>query len=39
VNGIDVIVTGISDVAATLTVKRLEFLKAFSPNLKRVAML
>ena len=33
------IITGISDVAATLTVKRLEFLKAFSPNLKRVAML
>ncbi len=32
-------ITGISDVAATLTVKRLEFLKAFSPNLKRVAML
>jgi putative ABC transport system substrate-binding protein len=32
-------VTGISDVAATLTVKRLEFLKAFSPQLKRVAML
>ncbi len=33
------IITGISDVAGTLTVKRLEFLKAFSPNLKRVAML
>jgi putative ABC transport system substrate-binding protein len=33
------LVTGISDDAATLTVKRLEFLKAFSPNLKRVAML
>jgi putative ABC transport system substrate-binding protein len=33
------VVTGISDIAATLTVKRLEFLKAFSPNLKRVAML
>jgi putative ABC transport system substrate-binding protein len=32
-------VTGISDIAATLTVKRLEFLKALSPNLKRVAML
>ncbi len=30
---------GVSDIAATLTVKRLEFLKAFSPNLKRVAML
>jgi putative ABC transport system substrate-binding protein len=33
------VVTGISDIAATLTVKRLEFLKAFSPQLKRVAML
>jgi putative tryptophan/tyrosine transport system substrate-binding protein len=33
------VVTGISDDAATLTVKRLDFLKAFSPNLKRVAML
>lgn len=33
------VVTGISDIAATLTVKRLEILKAFSPNLKRVAML
>jgi putative tryptophan/tyrosine transport system substrate-binding protein len=33
------VVTGISDVAATLTVKRLEFLKALSPQLKRVAML
>ncbi len=33
------IITGISDDAATLTAKRLEFLKAFSPNLKRVAML
>ena len=33
------VVTGISDVAATLTVKRLELLKAFSPGLKRVAML
>ena len=32
-------ITGISDVAATLTVKRLEFLKAFSPKLKSVAML
>jgi putative ABC transport system substrate-binding protein len=33
------VVTGISDIAATLTAKRLEFLKALSPNLKRVAML
>jgi putative ABC transport system substrate-binding protein len=33
------VVTGISDVAATLTVKRLELLKAISPQLKRVAML
>ena len=33
------LVTGISDIAATLTVKRLEFLKALSPNLKRVAIL
>jgi putative ABC transport system substrate-binding protein len=33
------VVTGISDVAATLTVKRLALLKAFSPQLKRVAML
>jgi putative tryptophan/tyrosine transport system substrate-binding protein len=33
------VVTGISDVATTLTVKRLEFLKAFSPEMKRVAML
>ena len=33
------VVTGISDVAATLTVKRLELLKAFSPQMKRVAML
>jgi ABC-type uncharacterized transport system substrate-binding protein len=33
------VITGISDVAATLTVKRLEMLKAFSPQLKRVAML
>ena len=32
-------ITGISDVAAVLTVKRLELLKAFSPQLKRVAML
>jgi putative ABC transport system substrate-binding protein len=33
------VITGISDVAATLTIKRLELLKAFSPQLKRVAML
>jgi putative tryptophan/tyrosine transport system substrate-binding protein len=33
------VVTGISDVASTLTVKRLEFLKALSPRLKRVAMI
>jgi putative tryptophan/tyrosine transport system substrate-binding protein len=33
------VVTGISDIAATLTVKRLELLKAFAPGLKRVAML
>ena len=33
------VVTGISDVAAILTVKRLELLKALSPQLKRVAML
>jgi len=33
------VITGISDVAATLTVKRLEFLKDFAPQLKRVAML
>jgi putative tryptophan/tyrosine transport system substrate-binding protein len=33
------VITGISDVAATLTVKRLELLKAFSPQLKRIAML
>jgi putative tryptophan/tyrosine transport system substrate-binding protein len=33
------VVTGISDIAATLTLKRLEFLKALSPQLKRVAML
>ena len=31
--------TGISDVATTLTSKRLELLKAFSPQLRRVAML
>jgi putative ABC transport system substrate-binding protein len=33
------VITGISDVAATLTVKRLELLKAFAPRLRRVAML
>ena len=33
------VVTGISDLASTLTVKRLELLKAFSPQMKRVAML
>ena len=33
------VVTGISDLASALTAKRLEFLKAFSPGLKRVAML
>jgi putative ABC transport system substrate-binding protein len=33
------VLTGISDDAASLTAKRLEFLKAFSPNLRRVAML
>ncbi len=33
------VVTGISDLASTLTVKRLELLKAFSPEMKRVAML
>ena len=33
------VVTGISDVAAILTVKRLELLKAISPQLTRVAML
>jgi putative ABC transport system substrate-binding protein len=33
------VITGISDVASTLTIKRLELLKAFSPQLKRVAML
>jgi putative tryptophan/tyrosine transport system substrate-binding protein len=32
-------VTGISDVATTLTTKRLGLLKAFSPSLRRVAML
>jgi len=32
-------ITGISDVAATLTAKRLQILKEFSPNLRRVAML
>jgi putative tryptophan/tyrosine transport system substrate-binding protein len=32
-------ITGISDVAATLTAKRLEILKEFSPTLRRVAML
>jgi putative ABC transport system substrate-binding protein len=33
------VVTGISDLAATLTVKRLELLKAFAPGMKTVAML
>ncbi len=33
------VVTGISDLASTLTVKRLELLRAFSPQMKRVAML
>src|ERR1700691_2530831 len=33
------VITGISDVASTLTIKRLELLKACSPQLKRVAML
>jgi len=33
------VVTGISDDAASLTVKRLQLLKAFLPSLKRVAML
>jgi putative tryptophan/tyrosine transport system substrate-binding protein len=33
------VVTGISDIAAILTVKRLELLKALSPQLKKVAML
>src|SRR4051812_24338079 len=33
------IVTGISDVAATLTGKRLELLKEFAPQMRRVAML
>jgi putative tryptophan/tyrosine transport system substrate-binding protein len=32
-------ITGISDVAATLTTKRLSFLKELSPNLRKVAML
>jgi putative ABC transport system substrate-binding protein len=32
-------VTGISDLAATLTIKRLELLKAFSPKMKKIAML
>jgi putative ABC transport system substrate-binding protein len=31
--------TGISDIATTLTSKRLELLKAFAPQLRRVAML
>jgi len=33
------VVTGISDVATTLTVKRLALLKALSPGLKKIAML
>ena len=33
------VITGISDLASTLTVKRLELLKVFSPQMKRVAML
>ena len=33
------VVTGISDLAATLTIKRLELLKSLSPQMKRVAML
>jgi len=33
------VITGISDVAAALTVKRLELLRALSPQMKRVAML
>jgi putative ABC transport system substrate-binding protein len=33
------VVTGISDIAAILTVKRLELLKALSPQLKKIAML
>jgi putative tryptophan/tyrosine transport system substrate-binding protein len=32
------VVTGISDLAGTLTIKRLELLKAFSPKLKKIAM-
>jgi putative ABC transport system substrate-binding protein len=32
-------ITGISDVAATLTTKRLQLLKEMTPNLKKVAML
>jgi putative ABC transport system substrate-binding protein len=32
-------VTGISDVATTLTTKRLDLLKSFSPTLRRIAML
>lgn len=32
-------VTGISDVATTLTTKRLDLLRAFSPTLRRIAML
>jgi putative ABC transport system substrate-binding protein len=32
-------ITGISDVATTLTTKRLSFLKQLSPNLRKVAML
>ena len=32
-------ITGISDVAATLTTKRLALLKEFSPSMRRVAML
>jgi putative tryptophan/tyrosine transport system substrate-binding protein len=32
-------ITGISDVAATLTTKRLQLLKEMSPNLQKVAML
>jgi putative ABC transport system substrate-binding protein len=31
-------ITGISDLAGTLTIKRLELLKAFSPKLKKIAM-
>ena len=32
-------ITGISDVATTLTTKRLSLLKDLSPNMRRVAML